>query len=364
MAQKKQLPQPLKAENLSLKVFLYTVPSVALCVLLINRLFLQQDSLAIVGIPSMAIFAAPLAGILTLALFIIFYIRGPQKIMRESGIVKSKRWVRALDAIGLGILYGFLVIGMTLLAAAVIAGSFKGLRLDIYTSSILVGVSVGIAAYFIVKAVSRITTGQIMNVLSAFLIGGVLISMLTASNPVWWTENFSSLGQSTERYTLSFYAFNVTLVLSGYAVAILARHLFYDMKRLIEINPKSASDRVDFMKMAFILVALGLAGIGLFPFKADAIQGTLHIWSAGFMIVAFGALMIGLRWILPEISKPFLVVSYTALACLVSLLLTYRFTDYLNVTAFELICFVICFTWLYLFTQQIIHSSKPKPTPS
>lgn len=361
MAQQKHVPQLIKTENLSLKAFLYTAPSAALLVLLINKLFLHHDSLAIVGNPSMAIFVSLLSGILALVLFVIFYIRGPSHDMQEAGIVKPRPLIRTLDAIALGIVYTVIVVGLTIVAEAVIANAFKGLRLDIYTSSLLIGISVGIAAYFIVKLVSNITTKQIMNVLSFFLIGGVFFSMITATDPLWWMSNFSSLGQASERYTLSFYVFNLTLIMSGYVIIILARHLYYDMKQLIEAHPKAANDRIDLVKIAFIVIALGLTGVGLFPYKPDALQGDLHVASAGFMLISFATLMIALRWILPNISRPFLAVTYIAAAGIAAMAIVYRLTDYLNVTAFELLGFVICFAWLYLFTQQIVYQRSETP---
>lgn len=364
MAQQKNVPQLIKTENLSLKAFLYTVPSVMLLVLLVNKLWLHRDSLAIVGNPSMATFVTLLSGVLALILFVIFYFRGPLHDMQAAGVVKPRLFLRALDAIGLGIAYTVIVVGLTIVAEAVISRSFKGLTLDIYTSSLLIGISVGVVAYFIVKLVSNITTKQIMNVLSFFLIGGVLFSMVTATDPLWWMSNFSSLGQSSERYTLSFYAFNLTLILSGYVIIILARHLYYDMKQLIDAHPKAANDRIDLVKIAFTVIALGLTGVGLFPYKPNALQGDLHVASAGFMLISFAVLMLALRWILPNISRPFLAVSYTALAGIAAMAIVYRFTDYLNVTAFELLGFVICFAWLYLFTQQIVSQRSEPPIKS
>ncbi len=350
---KASVATPWPAEDQALKALMVVAPGVFVVTLLISRFVLGVDTLPIIGRPSMSIFISLISSLLALGLFVALYSRAVSKTDPYSYLATARLPMRWFDALSLGIVYALIVFILTALAGRVMAASFEGLQFDIYTASILMGVTCGLVAYGVVRTVTNIDSRQIVSVLALFLVGGVTLSMLTAQNPLWWEANFSTLGQATQRGTASFYAFNLTLIFSALAIIVLARHLYADMQALMKEGSLIGVSRTNAVKTIFVVAALGLGGVGLFFYKPDSLQGTLHVFSAGLVALAFGALMILLKWLLPGLSHTFMTISYIALAALVGAYILYMVLGYLSLTAFELSCFGICFGWLYLFTQQI-----------
>ncbi len=351
---KQSLRTARSIEDQALKALMVVAPSVLALTLVVSGLMLGVSALPITGRPSMSIFISLSSSLIAFGLFLSLYPRAVAQAAPNSYLVSAKRSVRWFDAVSLGIVYALIVFALTVLSARVMAASFEGLQFDIYTASVLVGIACGLVAYGVVRMVGGINSNQIINVLALFLVGGVTLSMLTAQDPLWWEANFSTLGQSTQRGTASFYAFNFTLIFSALAIIVLARHLYADMQALMEQGSLLGVSKTNAVKTIFVVAALGLGGVGLFFYKPDSLQGTLHVISAGLVALAFGALMILLKWLLPGLSKPFMTISYIALAALVTAYVFFTFVGYLSLTAFELGCFGICFGWLYLFTQQIV----------
>jgi len=334
---KQSLRTARSIEDQALKALMVVAPSVLALTLVVSGLMLGVSALPITGRPSMSIFISLSSSLIAFGLFLSLYPRAVAQAAPNSYLVSAKRSVRWFDAVSLGIVYALIVFALTVLSARVMAASFEGLQFDIYTASVLVGIACGLVAYGVVR-----------------MVGGVTLSMLTAQDPLWWEANFSTLGQSTQRGTASFYAFNFTLIFSDLAIIVLARHLYADMQALMEQGSLLGVSKTNAVKTIFVVAALGLGGVGLFFYKPDSLQGTLHVISAGLVALAFGALMILLKWLLPGLSKPFMTISYIALAALVTAYVFFTFVGYLSLTAFELGCFGICFGWLYLFTQQIV----------
>lgn len=342
-------------EDFALKALMVVAPVVGLITLVSCLVFIHKTSLPLVGQPSMAAFISLFSGLLSFGIFLLLYRQATMANGADSYLVKAKRPSVIFDTLSLGAVYSLIVIALTIWLMRVMAASFEGLKLDVYTASVLIGLACGLVCYGLIRVIAKINSRQIVNILAGFLVGGVTISMLTAQDPLWWEANFSTLGQATQRYTGSFYAFNLTLILSALAIIVLARHLYADMEQLIQGGSMMGVSKINAVKVVFVIAALGLGGVGMFPYKPDSFQAVMHIFSAGLVAIAFGALMILLRWLLPGLPKSFMAISYIALAALVAAYILFNFVGYLSLTAFELGCFAICFSWLYLFTQQIVN---------
>lgn len=348
-------------EDLALRALLFVTPAVALIAVIVSKFFLNVTLLPITGRPSMAIFISLISGLMTLVLFLALYPSAVRATGADDYLAKAKKPALVFDAVSLGLVYTLIVVGLTIALEQIMAASFLGLKLDVYTASVLIGLACGLVSYAVIRAVAVISSKQIVNVLAFFLIAGVTVSMLTAKDTLWWEANFSTLGQATQQYTTSYYAFNITLILSALAIIVLARHLYADMEALMKQGSMLGVSKASAVKTIFIVAALGLGGVGVFQYDPNTFAAFMHVFSAGLVAIAFGALMVFLRWLLPDLSKPFMTISYVALAALVSAYILFNFIGYLSLTAFELGCFAICFGWLYLFTQQIV-GSRTKAT--
>jgi hypothetical protein len=344
-------------EDRSIKAILIATPVVAMIVLLLNQLFNAGQALSILGRPSFAIYITPIAMLVVFAVFMWrylteFYPKG------NSADMYKRRLAVVADGISLGLVYMIVAGAITIWLERIFSNSFVGLKLDQYTSSLLIGVVIGIVTYSIIRLTRNISSKQIINVLALFLIGGVIVSMLTTKEPAWWEANFSTLGQATQEFTASYYIFNLTLILSGFALVVLARQVISDAKEVFTGGESGSKNKLRTVYVFMVVASLGLAGVGLFPYTPDTYKAFMHVLSAGLVAISFGVLIGLLRWLLPDASKSFLAISYIILASLVGSYILYARIGYLGLTAFELGCFAICFSWLYLFTQQVVNSKE------
>ena len=94
-----------------------------------------------------------------------------------------------------------------------------------------------------------------------------------------------------------------------------------------------------------------IAAIGLFP--NDPQFHVLHDRIAMWLVYIMLILIVAIRWILPEVTKQFLRISYTIGALMGIEYIIFKLTDYLSLTAFELLEFALAFSWLLLLLQNI-----------
>ena len=105
--------------------------------------------------------------------------------------------------------------------ADVLEQSFIGAVVFPLAGAILAGVAFALTAYVTFLSSVHLTPMLLSLVLAAFLVVGALAAMLSASDPQWWKENLSALGMSDEASAL---AFNLTLIVAGAIVTIIARY--------------------------------------------------------------------------------------------------------------------------------------------
>lgn len=303
-------------------------------------------TIGLTGWPSIGSAALIDAGIIAFIGFILGYLRGQQALQPEERLQLSKpKFV--FDCLTLAIAYTIIAIVLTAVAIFAIGEAFKGVTMPTVSASMVVGIFAALTVYGILTTSVHLQSGDIVNALTLFIAGGVFTSMATAQNPYWWQINFSSLGTTG---TVSAYAFNVTLVLSGLLLLCLTDHLLNDLHVIIRGKKRATAAKTQIIKLLFIFISLCLAGVGLFPWD---IHPLLHTSSAYLLVVGFATMIIGLRWLLPNLSKSFFANSYTILAVLFISFGLWQPLHYFNQTAFELIAFSLTFIWLVLFLRTI-----------
>jgi hypothetical protein len=247
----------------------------------------------------------------------------------------------------LAFIHGALVFLLTTVAFYVVSEAFTGVLIDMYASSVIVASTVLVAAYTFYLIADNSTTLMISSALAVFLVSGALTSMITATDPYWWQMHLSSLGTGEG---FSSYAFNFTLIIGGAVIVSIANLIAYDFSRLETLDPKFQMANIGRVRTLLMLMGLGLAGVGLFPFDTHT---TMHNISASGMFFLFIGLVLGLRSLVPTFSKAFFIFSYVMVGVLVVSLVLFLRVGYFDLTAFEIICFVVLFGWLVVFIRQI-----------
>ena len=164
----------------------------------------------------------------------------------------------------------------------------------------LAGVAFALTAYVSFLSSVHLTPMLLSLVLAAFLVVGALASMLSASDPQWWKENLSALGMTDEASAL---AFNLTLIVAGAMVTIIAR---YATATLPTTTREELRGRT-LLRSGLVLIGIFLACVGIFPVDEFFL---VHNTVATGMAVVFAAIVIGLRWLVPAMPRVFVLLGY------------------------------------------------------
>ena len=171
--------------------------------------------------------------------------------------------------------------------------------------------------------------------------------MLTASNPYWWDDHFSSLGAGGG---VSGYAFNLTLIIAGLVIVALSRYITSDFGKLRQEGRISQKAKVGILQALLVGIGIALAFVGLFVYDEFP---TIHNVSAGGMAILFLGIVALLPFITPGFTLAFFAASYSLrLALFVSVWL-YMGIHYMNLTVFELVAAAIIFTWVVVFVRHV-----------
>lgn len=226
--------------------------------------------------------------------------------------------------------------------ALVFQEGFAGLELDSFGGAIAVAIASGAAAYLAHPLGEEIDTRVLGALVPAFLVVGVLFSMLTASDSSWWEVHFSELGAGGG---ISGLAFNGTLVISGLLVATMAAYLTHDLERAVPEGGRTAW-------VGRLLATIGVLMLLTGVVRVDIAQW-LHIGLAAGMVLVFLVLCAALPWIAPGLPRGVHAISTLMVAGTIFALLLWVPIGYYNFTGFEFAACGLIFVWLTTFLRSI-----------
>lgn len=219
---------------------------------------------------------------------------------------------------------------------------FKGARFDAITASLMIFTIVAVMNYMQLYLAKILSSQVITTMMLVMIIGGMIFSMVTNSDSNWWHHNFSFLGTTKNSGNLQF---NITLIFSGLIMMTLVDYLFVALKQRL---PGIGTQVVRWLLYG---EAACVAGIGLFPNnqRFHHFHDSISMWLVYFMLI----LIVGLKWLMPQIPKRFLHVSYVMGGLMGFDYIIFETTMYLSLTAFELLEFFLAFAWLLLFFEYL-----------
>ena len=259
--------------------------------------------------------------------------------VRQNGPTKDFYW-RSLPplaiACGLIMIFSFSAIFWLL------GQMFNDASFDLYTTTVFAFVIIAAVNYLMINLAMTLTSGVVTNLLTIMIIGGMLFSMLTNSSRDWWKHNFSFLGTAENSASLQF---NVTLIFSGLLMMTLVDYLFVNLQK------RYRGRRVLVLRLLLYMLSACVASIGLFPNDPQfhVLHDRVSMWLVYIMLI----LIVLIRWILPEVTRQFLILSYVMGALMGLEYIVFKLSYYLSLTAFELLEFGLAFSWLLLLLQNI-----------
>jgi hypothetical membrane protein len=241
--------------------------------------------------------------------------------------------------------------------ASLLSESFVGATVYAVSAAVLAGVGMALTAYMAYLSAVNLTPMLLSLVLALFLVVGALASMLSATDPLWWQKNLSSLGMTDD---ISALAFNLTLIIAGVMVTTIAH---YATAFLPHSTPAEKRGR-SLVRFGLVLLGILLACVGIFPVD-EFLEA--HNTAATGMAIVYVALVLSLRWLVPSMPRIFILLGYVYVGVIVVLAIFF-ITGYYNLTAVELVAAVLIFSWVIVFLRNTGAVEKPvdqsDPTPA
>ncbi|MGY5764391.1 hypothetical protein ACXET9_04225 [Brachybacterium sp. DNPG3] len=253
---------------------------------------------------------------------------------------------RTIDTIGLSLLFG--VLGLFLVSAlfGVFQSAFVGVALDRFAGAFWVAAATGAACYVISAAVSALDGRSLATLLAVFMTVGVLTSAMNAPDPYWWERYFSELGEGEDTASL---IFNMTLLLTGAALVVVAELIAHDLSRWAAA---AGEPRWKTTVVSTLLTALGVL-VALVALISRTVSVLWHDVVAQTLVIVFGITLLVVPALLRRLPGALLPVTVGALGLLLTAVVLYLGPGYLNMTAFEMGAAVIVYVWLLLFIRMV-----------
>lgn len=335
------LEKPMIVKNneaISLKYFIY--PSIVMTLIFCYSIYQKSlEQIPLTGNFSIASHLIYLGLISGMCSFSYFFIKGKRNPKNKSTLDIYWRNVPT-------IIFSFTVTLALLLSSFfwMISKLFVGASFDEFTAIAIFFMFACIINYFMIYSANIFTSSMIVSLLIAVIIGGVFFAMLTNSQSKWWQHNFSYLGTNE---AIRSWPFNLTLILASLLMIALVDYLFVNLK-----NHGYHGRGITSLRILMILLSLSLGGVGFFP-NNEGVWHELHNHAANLLVFIIILLIIGIKWLLPKVTKEFLIVSYGIAIILLVANFLFETIGYLSLTVFEIIAFGLAFSWILLLLQHI-----------
>jgi hypothetical protein len=303
------------------------------------------DDLPIAGKGSVGQFAALGAAIAALIVFVMTRVlmnasmSQPPETRKGRGVPSVRAHWYDIGALALA--YAVIALLGWLAIAGLLDRSFPGAIVFSLSGAVLAGVAIAVTAYAVFLSAVSLTPMLLSVVLVVFLAVGTLTSMLSATDPLWWKENLSTLGISDD---ISALAFNLTLIIGGVIVTTVAH---YATATIPARTIREAHGR-RIIRGGLVLIGVLLACVGIFPVDEFF---TVHNVSASGMTAVFVSLVIGLRRFVPGMPRVFVLLGYVIVG-VIGVMAVFFATGYYTLTAVELVVFLLVFGWLVVFIRN------------
>lgn len=308
---------------------------------LMTFLLTQKSQISFTGDDLISVaHASTVFGILTgFVSFILAYRKTPHALARQSWFTKTR------ETLTLALTYTLVTLAVTVITFYIMRHTFSGVSFDPVTASLFVLAFSAIINFVLISSAVSVKVSNLIAMLFITFIGGVLVAMALNNQRDWWRFNFSFLGTyEAKRH----WEFNLTLIFSALILLTITDYLFSEFSRSAYYTRKSAV-----VRFFYYLIAVLIACVGIFPANSYSWTMTVHNLSAFGIVVCIIVLILLLKWLIPDISKEFLVFSAITLGLLVLSAFLFLGVHYLSLTFFEIIAFVIAFIWLVMLINAI-----------
>lgn len=332
-------PVEVKKRRWGMIILTFLMSCIFLGYFMVRKIY-QVSLVGSESVATMVLLLTTLSGLMS---FMVVFVR----LKRQSGsAVEAVSW-RNLPTVALA----FALISFMLMAGLFwIAGRlFKGASFDLVTSTALFALMTSVEIQAINSLVPQLSSRLLTNIFIAVIVSGVILAMISNQNLYWWKYNLSFLGTNK---AVDSWEFNLALFFSGLILLALVDYLFASLKRIF---PKSRQLLV--LRILLTLLAIDLGMVGAFPNNLEI--HSLHTRLAGYLIFLILGLIFGIRWLLPDISTDFQHISWMIAVALLAGEILFQVVGYLSLTAFEIMAFLLAFSWLVMLFERLNDYLEP-----
>lgn len=302
----------------------------------INAMHLHQVPL--VGTNSIASGLIVFGGLSGMILFSAYFISNRKKI---TVAYAAKTFWRTFPVIVISFV---LILSLALMGIAWgLSRLFTGITFGHVVAMMLFFVFVTAINYIMVRIGLAVNYGMLTTIMILVITSGAVMSM-ASNGRNWWQHNLSFLGT---KHANNSWQFNLTLVFSSLLMVALVDYIFVSLRAVVKNTWRTIT-----LRIILTVTALDVGAVGLFPNNANF--HVLHDKVAGYLVYLIIILIIGIRWLLPEVGKRFLALSYGMCVGLVVIDLMFKPLHIISLTAFELIAFILAFGWILILFDTMI----------
>ena len=302
----------------------------------INAVHLHQVPL--VGTNSIASGLIVFGGLSGMILFSAYFISNRKKI---TVAYSAKTFWRTFPVIVISFV---LILSLALMGIAWgLSRLFTGITFGHVVAMMLFFVFVTAINYIMVRIGLAVNYGMLTTIMILVITSGAVMSM-ASNGQNWWQHNLSFLGT---KHANNSWQFNLTLVFSSLLMVALVDYIFVSLRAVVKNTWRTIT-----LRIILTVTALDVGAVGLFPNNANF--HVLHDKVAGYLVYLIIILIIGIRWLLPEVGKRFLALSYGMCVGLVVIDLMFKPLHIISLTAFELIAFILAFGWILILFDTMI----------
>ena len=302
----------------------------------INAVHLHQVPL--VGTNSIASGLIVFGGLSGMILFSAYFISNRKKI---TVAYSAKTFWRTFPVIVISFV---LILSLALMGIAWgLSRLFTGITFGHVVAMMLFFVFVTAINYIMVRIGLAVNYGMLTTIMILVITSGAVMSM-ASNGRNWWQHNLSFLGT---KHANNSWQFNLTLVFSSLLMVALVDYIFVSLRAVVKNTWRTIT-----LRIILTVTALDVGAVGLFPNNANF--HILHDKVAGYLVYLIIILIIGIRWLLPEVGKRFLALSYGMCVGLVIIDLMFKPLYIISLTAFELIAFILAFGWILILFDTMI----------
>ncbi|WP_283613855.1 DUF998 domain-containing protein [Ligilactobacillus aviarius] len=302
----------------------------------INAVHLHQVPL--VGTNSIASGLIVFGGLSGMILFSAYFISNRKKI---TVAYSAKTFWRTFPVIVISFV---LILSLALMGIAWgLSRLFTGITFGHVVAMMLFFVFVTAINYIMVRIGLAVNYGILTTIMILVITSGTVVSM-ASNGRNWWQHNLSFLGT---KHANNSWQFNLTLVFSSLLMVALVDYIFVSLRAVVKNTWRTIT-----LRIILTVTALDVGAVGLFPNNANF--HILHDKVAGYLVYLIIILIVGIRWLLPEVGKRFLALSYGMCVGLVIIDLMFKPLHIISLTAFELIAFILAFGWILILFDTMI----------